>query len=222
MAVVIGEVLNRVKRLGAYGQLRKFIKYGVRYGNFSFNLNSRRYWDAKLSRYEDFWRNENYYHVLDLLPRDTSFSLLDIGCALGDGCELLQIEFPHARISGADISEIGVAKARRKNERIDYSVLDVLKDDIPDMYDYITIIETLEHFDKPFHVVDKCLKHVQRSLIISTPYSSDAPSGKVSGVGEHRYLFNEDTFKGYRHRVAKITTYVEATKGQCIVYEIEP
>jgi len=83
----------------------------LKYGSLKFDLNTRRHWNEKLSRYPVFWRDENYHHILDLLPREEAFSLLDVGCAVGDGCELLQREFPKARIEGADFSEVGVRAA---------------------------------------------------------------------------------------------------------------
>ncbi len=199
------------------------VKNCFKYQNFSTNLNSKKYWNERLSDFDSFWRNENYLHILDLLPKDKKFSLLDIGCAIGDGCELLKEKFPRAKITGVDISEIGIEKAIQKTKGVEYFVLDILKDPISMKYDYITIIETLEHFDNPFAVVDICLKHVVDSLIISTPYNQENFSGRIRSVSEHRYSFNEKTFANYNNcRVVKITEFVKATKNKCIIYEIRP
>lgn len=185
------------------------------------NPNTTKYWDNKLSKYDAFWRNENYYHILDLFPKNESFSVFDLGCAIGDGCELLKENFPKAKIVGADISRIGIIKATNKSKVIQYIVYDVLRKPIPSVYDYITIIETLEHFDDPFFIVDKCLKHVKKSLIISTPYTQGFTGKKVEG-NEHRYQFNEKTFVNYDARVVKITDFVKVTANKCIIYEIRP
>ncbi|MDY7033285.1 MAG: class I SAM-dependent methyltransferase [Thermodesulfobacteriota bacterium] len=185
-------------------------------------MNSKAYWNVRLSRYNNYWRDENYYPILDLFPCDEAFTLLDIGCALGDGCELLHERFPKARITGIDISDVGISKAQAKNSGVQYMVLNILKEEIPYMYDYITIIETLEHFDDPFLIVNKCLTHVRNALVISVPYTPDKPSGPVPGVGEHRYLFNEKTFIDYNQGFLKVTDYIKATQSRCIIYHLKP
>jgi 2-polyprenyl-3-methyl-5-hydroxy-6-metoxy-1,4-benzoquinol methylase len=216
-------IVNPWKWNKIYEQVRTLLNNIIEYRDFSFNPNSRGYWDKRLSMYDSFWRNENYCHILDLLPQDKEFSLLDIGCAIGDGCELLQEKFPKAKITGVDISEVGIKKAREKTKSVQYFVLDILKNPIPEKYDYITMIETLEHFDNPFAVVDKCLKHVRQSLIISAPYYSQKHlSEKMINLSEHRYTFNEKTFANYNCRVAKITEFIKVTEARCIIYEIRP
>lgn len=216
-----GAVLSPWKWGLLLNQASDYLKNILLYGNFSFNLNSRGYWDAHLARLGDFWRNENYAHLVELLPRDDPFSLLDVGCALGDGCELLKEAFPRASIAGADISQVGIEKARAKPGGVTYFVLDVLVDPLPARYDYITIVETLEHFDDPMAVVDKCLRHVDRSLIVSVPYTPTR-SGRVIVVGEHRYCFNEETFAGYDHRIVGIREHGKTDKEIVIIYEIRP
>jgi len=191
-----------------------------KYRVFSFNPNVKGYWNQKLSKINDFWRNENYYHILELFPHDSMFSLLDVGCAIGDGCELLQKKFPKAKITGIDISDIGIKKAKQKTKRVNYFVLNILKDPLTDIYDHIIVIETLEHFDNPFFIINKLLKHAKKSVIISVPYSPKF-TGKIAGM-EHRYAFNENTFSNsrYNYRIFKITDFIKATKSKCIIYEI--
>ncbi len=191
------------------------------YGTFSLNPNTKAYWDHKLGDVGDFWRDENYHQMLDLLPANESFTLLDIGCALGDGCELLQRTFPQATISGSDISEAGIAKAKVRQGKVNYFVHDILKEPIPGDYDYILVVETLEHFDNPFPVVDKCLKHVRKALWISVPYRQELGKPRLE-MTVHRFRFDEETFKRYNGRVAKVTDYIEVTQDRCIIYELKP
>ena len=193
-----------------------------KYRTFSFNPNVKGYWNQKLSKFDNFWRDENYYHILDLFPQDRAFSLLDIGCAIGDGCELLQEKFPKAKITGVDISDVGIEKAKQKTKRVDYFVNDILTGPLLDTYDYITIVETLEHFDSPFFVINKLLKHVKKSLIVNVPYYPYF-TGKIAEV-EHRYAFNKNTFTDseYNFRVVKITDFVKVTRSRCIIYEFFP
>lgn len=197
------------------------------FGKLSLNPNTRSYWNRKLSKLDFTWRDENYHHIIDIFPKDVSFSLLDVGCALGDGCELLQSHFPRAKITGADISTVGIEKAKLKTRLVEYLVLDILKDPLPSTYDYITIVETLEHFDNPFPIVEKCLGHVRDAVIISVPYKESDRYGKGGGgrkltFSEHRFIFDEYTFDGYCCEVVRVTDFVKVTGTRCIVYKITP
>lgn len=150
MIIKLLKVLSPWKWKVVFNNVYRFLKNVIKYHNFSFNANSKKFWDNQLSKYQDFWRNENYFHILDIFPRNKTFSLLDIGCAIGDGCELLKQKFPKAEINGADLSKVGIIKAKERYMDINYFVLDILKDRISKKYDYITIIQTLEHLITPF------------------------------------------------------------------------
>jgi 2-polyprenyl-3-methyl-5-hydroxy-6-metoxy-1,4-benzoquinol methylase len=202
-------------------QLKRLLVNVVKYRKLSTDMNSRNYWNYRLSQYTGFWRDANYYYVLDLLPHDREFSLLDIGCAIGDGTELIQQRFPLAHVTGADYSDIGIAKAKARNSKVDYIVLDIVKDSLPRHYDYITMVETLEHFADPFAIVDKCLSACNVSLIISTPFSPDY-EGPLPFIDEHRYAFTAQTFAAYECTVVRITDFIETTRDRCIIYSIRP
>lgn len=47
----------------------------------------------------------------------------------------MQEKFPKAKITGVDISEVGIEKAKQKTKSVEYFVLDILKDPIPKIYD---------------------------------------------------------------------------------------
>ena len=106
-----------------------------------------------------------------------------------------------------------------KSEDINFHVADITKESIKEMYDYVTIIQTLEHFDNPFLIIDKLLKHVKKELVISTPYTK-MYTGKINN-GEHRYAFNEQTFKGKYNYSFFITKHIKSTNSECVFYKIE-
>ena len=201
-------------------QLFLLLKYAIKYKKFTFNLNTKRYWDENLGSMGDFWRDVHYRHILDMFPADEKFSLLDVGCALGDGCELIHSHFPKAEVTGIDFSEVGIKKAGERGSGVNYMVADIVKDPVPGEYDYVAIVETLEHFDDPYPIVDKLLKHVKKSMIISVPYC-DA-TRKLKGVDWHKYQFNEKAFEKYNCRIVRITEHIEATGNRCIIFEIKP
>ena len=186
------------------------------------NTNTRGFWNKKLSSYGGRWRDFTYKYILEFLPENFSFSLLDIGCALGDGCVLLKSHFPEADISGADFSEAGIEKAKKKSDEISFFILDISKEDPPGKYDYITLIHTLEHFNNPYPIVDKCLKFVDRALIIQVPYVEQFDSPYLYSRCTHRYLFNEKTFSGYNCKILKITEYINIAGYRYIIYGLSP
>ncbi len=194
------------------------VQAGLKSRLFGFNPNTREYWNRKLSRFDGSWRSDHYELILDLLPEDTAFSLLDVGCALGDGCELIKDTYPQSDITGIDFSEVGIGEARRNNGQVNFLIRDILNDPLSGKYDYITIIQTLEHFDDPFMVVDKCLEHTRDSLIVSTPYNQSL----ALSIGEHRYRFDEHTFERYNCHIAKLTDFSASLGYKCIVYQIKP
>ena len=164
---------------------------------FSKNINTRDYWNKKLDKFEgDKWRIDVYEDLLKLFPKNKNFSLLDIGCALGDGCLFIKKRFPNAEISGCDFSDKAITKAKNKTKDVDFFVLDILKQKIPKKYDYISLVSILEHFDNPYYVINECLEMVNECLIINSPYYNKI---SYASEDEHRFAFNENSLEGYNH-----------------------
>lgn len=227
----VKRILKALRTPSAWGQCmalaRPFLVNLLRYRTISLNPNTENHWNKRLAEFGDTWRDENYRHILDLLPANEPFTLLDIGCALGDGCELLRSRFPLASITGTDISRLGIERARKRKSGVEYLVHDVLLQHIPKVYDYITIIETLEHFDNPFPVIEKCLRHVRKAMIISVPYNQRvgeerAPiQAQLANRSEHRFTFAEDTLSRFGATVVRITEFQEVTQDRCIIYRMD-
>lgn len=186
------------------------------------NVNTRAYWDGIFSKKDDYLRDFPYRPLLEILPKDREFSLLDIGCAMGDGLELLKKYFPLAKFSGADLSPLGIAKAKAKTKDIDYFVLDIVTGNPPKKYDFISLFHILEHINDPFPIVDKCLKFVNEALIVCTPYIEQFDNPRLYLSREHRYLFNEVTFKNYKCQILQISQHIEAGGYKYIIYKFSP
>lgn len=188
------------------------------------NINSKKYWDKYFSKYESFYRDLPYRFLLDInvFPKNTTFSLLDIGCAMGDGCKLIKANFSEAKINGADLSSVAIEKARKNSAGINFYILDLKKDLLPQKYDFIVLSHILEHFNDPFPIVDKCLKFTNKALVIITPYIEKFDNPRLYAKSEHRYLFNEHTFLQYKCTILKITDYIENLGYKYIIYKMEP
>jgi trans-aconitate methyltransferase len=202
---------------------QKLIDFFFKYGILTKNFNTKEYWDDKLAKYsKNTWRTDHYEILigLDLIPRNSTFTLIDCGCALGDGCILLKQHYPHGVISGCDFSSVGIESAKEKTKEIKFFEVDLLKDQLPCNYDYILILQTLEHFDKPFTIVDKLLENANEALIISVPLIKKRRK-KALGVGEHRYNFDEKSFEKYDHEILSIADYVKGTEGPCIFVSLK-
>ncbi|MFH2137092.1 MAG: class I SAM-dependent methyltransferase [Candidatus Omnitrophota bacterium] len=210
---VIVRILKAIDRSSGY-KLGSFIRKKT-------NVNTIDFWNetwTKKEGDEDF----RYNYFLEFLPKARVFSLLDIGCASGEGCVLIKKHFPKAEITGIDFSSVAINMANEKKSDINFIRMDILKESPTQKYDYITIIHTLEHFNDPFQVVNKCLNFVNEALIIEAPYTEKFDVPYLYRKGQHRYLFNEKTFEKYKCKVLKITEYIESAKYRYIVYQIEP
>ena len=53
------------------------------------NPNTENYWNKRFENIHT-WRDFPYRHLIEFLPKGEAFSLLDIGCALGDGFLLIK------------------------------------------------------------------------------------------------------------------------------------
>lgn len=158
------------------------------------NINTKEYWNKKLGnvvkKTENLWRIRVYKFLLDVLPKNRNFSLLDVGCAFGDGVAFLQRYFPLAEFYGLDFSDVGIRQAKRRHPRIKFICADICSYQFQRKYSYITIIRTLEHFTEPFLVLNKCLNFASRCVLLNIP----SPKLKCR---EHVHKFYPDSFEGY-------------------------
>ena len=209
-------------------KIKEIIKYldkktGNYIGNFIrtiTNPNTEKFWDKRFS-VRDSVDDFRYKYFVEFLPKSEVFSLLDIGCAMGEGCALIKKHLPKAEISGADFSSVGIKKAKERNKNIPFFTMDIKKENLPKKYDYITLIHILEHFDDPYPIIDKCLKCTNKALIVEVPYTKEFDSPRLY-TSMHRYLFNKNSFSNYKYEVLKITEYIESAGYKYIIFKIVP
>ena len=131
-----------------------------------------------------------YKNLIEWIP-DEKISLLDIGCGTGYGLKYIQDQKPNAELSGCDYSGYAIQKATEQYPDIAFFEHDISKDKLTQNYDYILLIQTLEHLDDPIIVIEKLLKHC-KCLIISVPYKEE---------NENRYHvyqnFTKESFQSF-------------------------
>lgn len=96
-------------------------------------------------------------------------TLLEIGCASGYGLSMLRYYRPQYMLTGYDFSAIAIMNARRFCRGADFKLFDVTTQAPEEAFDYILLIETVEHIREPFNVIKKCLKKC-KYLIITVPH----------------------------------------------------
>ncbi|MFO0207626.1 MAG: class I SAM-dependent methyltransferase, partial [Betaproteobacteria bacterium] len=83
--------------------------------------------------------------ILARLP----LSVLDWGCALGEGCAELAAAWPQARLTGMDIAEEALRQARARHPHLRFlaSSADQPPGTLPERFDVVVNSNSIEHFD---------------------------------------------------------------------------
>ena len=147
------------------------------------NLNSKEYWDH---RFETDWeamhgREQSQFFArlaLEHLPswfftlaRTQEFTFCDWGCAEGDGTKVLSSYFGPDRVCGIDFSAKAIEKARRFYTDIQFVVEDWLTDtESKTCYDVVFSSNTLEHFRRPYEVLNRLLGRAGKCVVLLLPF----------------------------------------------------
>jgi 2-polyprenyl-3-methyl-5-hydroxy-6-metoxy-1,4-benzoquinol methylase len=83
--------------------------------------------------------------LLDRIKAYDFDSAADIGCGDGRFTRELSIDFPGKRIVGIDYSEKAIQMAKAMNPGLQFTKMDIIKDQLDESFDLITLIEVLEH-----------------------------------------------------------------------------
>jgi SAM-dependent methyltransferase len=158
-------------------------------------VNSVAYWDR---RFDEDWdafggpQQTDYFArlLVDALPRDlrawmsgNCTSVLDWGCATGEGAHVLHGVFPAAAVTGLDFSSHAVTQASRKFPAVRFisEPLDRLAED----FDVVATSNTLEHFADPWSVAAQLAHRARQLLIVLVPFREP----EASRIKEHVVSF---------------------------------
>ena len=163
-------------------------------------------WDGYLDEFTDGWRDKDYRQLTDLFfLRKLRGSLLDVGCAVGDGIPLIASRCPRLdSISACDFSSRAVETAASRFNSADVSQHDVHRP-FSRSWDNVICLQTIEHLDDPELAVRNLSAAANRNLIVGTPYKNRRPDA------DHRWSFDEadfvGIFDGYRIDRAALNIY---------------
>ena len=136
----------------------------------SAEINSKEYWDERFGS-GDWDEKEgreqslfSYKLALSLMPnwlkaeiKNDGLSVLDLGCAEGEGVDLFGREFSSSSVSGADISAAAIEKAREYYPDFRFFESDI--NNITGEFDVIFSSNTLEHFENTEPIIKNILPH---------------------------------------------------------------
>jgi 2-polyprenyl-3-methyl-5-hydroxy-6-metoxy-1,4-benzoquinol methylase len=120
--------------------------------------------------------------------RSGHLSILDWGCAFGEGVDVLSQAFPGNETIGLDFSRTAIDEAIRSYPR--HRFLHAPEGVISEWYDVITNSNCLEHFEFPLSVLKSQLLSVRNLFIGLVPYN-ECPL-----LEQHRSQFREESFPG--------------------------
>ena len=161
-------------------------------------MGSRKWWDYQLAH--SWERNggpaqTSYFMtaLIDHLPlseqtflRANSLSILDCGCAMGEGVVTLAQAFPLCRAAGLDVAQSAIETAQARYPQHEFILSE--EGEIPRLFDVVLTSNVLEHFEEPFTVARRQAASSRLLYLILVPFSECPP------MDGHLVTFKEDSF----------------------------
>ncbi|MGP1614405.1 MAG: class I SAM-dependent methyltransferase, partial [Pollutimonas bauzanensis] len=113
-------------------------------------------------------------------------NILEFGCGIGNNIPFLRQAFPHATITGSDISEASLALAREHNSGVEFTA-DVAA--LTGGYDLIFVAGVFHH-----------IAVAERAAVARTLYSLLAPGG-------HLFVFEQNPYNPVTRRIVSNCPY---------------
>jgi hypothetical protein len=168
--------------------------------NNSTGINSESYWD---SRFDGNWEScqgpeqSRFFASLAIknLPgwlisqiRKESLTLVDWGCAQGDGTDVWAGYIDTKQLAGVDISMIAVEQASHRYPSIRFLTEDWLSENYvqQEVFDVVFSSNTLEHFHTPYDTLQVLLPHARKAIVLALPYR------ELTRHHEHFFTFLPD------------------------------
>lgn len=125
-----------------------------------------------------------YAFAAEVLPRE-ELRILDLGSGLGYGGKRLTEICPLWKVEGFEISRVAAEQAV-----IPTRTGDLLKAPIPPGFDYLLMVQTLEHFRDSAQILSRVVAAAGRGVVVTVPYK-----GRVNR--KHLASLDESTFAAF-------------------------
>lgn len=131
----------------------------------------------------------NYLNIVkNIIKLKSDTTILDAGC--GDGRFCHEMNKIGANIIGVDFSEPAIRFAKAFNPDIKFYIQDLTDLNLPHKFDYVVLIETLEHFIP--NQIPKILKGISSVLKDEGVLIITVPSTKMPLTKKHYQHFTKD------------------------------
>ena len=183
----------------------------------SNEINSKEYWEEYFkTKWEiNRGREQTEYFmqlIIENLPENikkyidnSENTILDWGCALGQGVNLLQNKFPNAKVRGIDFSDTAIEEA--KNEYQNLSFISGRLSELNEKFSVITCSNCLEHFADPKPYFKEHLAYTKDIYIALVPYREE------NLIESHEISLNEDFFPDEIESFRKIYSKILDTRS---------
>ncbi|WP_293749554.1 glycosyltransferase [Limnohabitans sp. Rim8] len=160
-------------------------------------INTQRYWDG---RFNEDWEQfdgpaqSRFFSTIALqnIPdwllneaKGNKLTIADWGCAQGDGTSVWADYVASIQITGIDFSEAAIQIAKKRYPDIKFLAENWLEPSFNSnlKYDIVFSSNTLEHFHKPFDILNNISNHAEKILILALPYKEH------QRIDEHFFTF---------------------------------
>lgn len=160
-------------------------------------INSDSYWNGRFS--ENWETNDGPSQsrffskiAIESLPnwflRQTKrdgLSMVDWGCAQGDGTDVWASYIDPSQISGVDFSSVAILQASQRYPAIRFINEDWLDEKTPgdEKFDIVFSSNTLEHFHRPYEALRVLSKRADKAIVLALPYREE------NRIDEHFFSF---------------------------------
>jgi len=162
-------------------------------------LNSKEYWEARFAS-KDWDVNGGKEQALffaklacslmpDFLKKDlleNAWTVIDVGCASGEGTAYFAEQFPSCHFIGQDFSESAIQSAKEAFDNCEFAVSDVYKDSMA--ADVVYSSNTLEHLQNPQEIMVRMCQHAKNYVVHLLPFEDPLR------IPEHINIFSLDSF----------------------------
>ena len=171
-------------------------------------VNSRPWWDEYFQgKWDDYGGSAQTRYFMETLlshlpEQEKAYlhgaprTILDWGCAFGEGVATLARAFPRSQVAGLDFSKTAIDQAKIRNAGHEYIWSEdgaILRD-----FDVILTSNCLEHFEAPLAVLEKHLASCRSLYIVLVPYN-ECPLHP-----QHRAQFRVESFPAHFRNFTRI------------------
>ncbi|MGD9645391.1 MAG: methyltransferase domain-containing protein [Pirellulales bacterium] len=123
-------------------------------------------------------------------------TILDWGCAFGDGVRVLSQAFPTCHVAGLDFAQRAINECRKAYPQ--YEFIHALDGRIKRPFDVVVTSNCLEHFTEPLEIAAAHLDWCQTWYVVLVPYA------EAKLLDQHVSRFTEDTFPERIHGFVRV------------------